>query len=175
MDLNFLLINFLPTIINMKKKLNKLWLWSPLGIICLVLNYAYKYYIYGKYKILLYGNFNTYVLKDYIFNLLKGIFFGFIEKIRLKGRGYKIYFKSQKLYLKLGYSHGFYRKIPPSLKIIVSGRKKKLLIFLSILKNTIRMFSTKLFFFYSPEIYVDKGFLKFNIKKKKKKETKVPK
>jgi len=139
---NFLFIN--GFFINKKFKLKNKSLF--------ILNNS-KLIIKKQYLRTFFSNFNK---------LLNGILLGYKISLDLKGKGLRIQLKNNNsIYLKLGYSHKIFLKIPKNIWIKISDRRRNILIYsfdYVILKNLI----IKLKNYYPLSLYKIRGFHEFN-------------
>lgn len=90
--------------------------------------------------------------------LIDGVSLGFKIILNLKGKGLRIQIKNKNnLYLKLGYSHKIFLKIPQNIWIKISDRRRNILIYsfnYVLLKNLI----VKLKTYYPLSLYKIRGF-----------------
>jgi len=100
-------------------------------------------------------------IKTFLSNLNKlidGVSLGFKIILNLKGKGLRIQIKNKNnLYLKLGYSHKIFLKIPQNIWIKISDRRRNILIYsfnYVLLKNLI----VKLKTYYPLSLYKIRGF-----------------
>jgi len=100
-------------------------------------------------------------IKTFLSNLNKlidGVSLGFKIILNLKGKGLRIQIKNKNnLYLKLGYSHKIFLKIPQNIWIKISDRRRNILIYsfnYILLKNLVIKLKT----YYPLSLYKIRGF-----------------
>jgi ribosomal protein L6P/L9E len=162
------------TIISYKKYLLK-----PINLqfypnYCLIngilLNYKLKF---KKNSILNFNNkinynYNLFIVKNYfrtffslILKIIDGISFGYKAILKLKGKGLRLQLKKINntiyIYLKLGYSHKIFFKLPVNIWIYIYERRRSLILF-SLNYCTLREILLKIRNYYPVNLYKIRGF-----------------
>lgn len=99
----------------------------------------------------------TYVI---LFNMIKGVSFGFFKKLLLKGVGYKAKIDGKNLELFLGYSHSVFYVIPPEINIEIFNNVE--IIVSGICKEKVGQVAADIRNKKKPEVYKGKGIRYFD-------------
>lgn len=95
------------------------------------------------------------------FQFLKGISFGYKFILKLKGKGLRLQFKKKSkfiyIFLKLGYSHKLFFKLPPNCWITLFERRRSLILY-SFNYQLLRQLILKIRAYYPVGLYKLRGF-----------------
>jgi ribosomal protein L6P/L9E len=107
-----------------------------------------------------------------VLKIIDGISYGFKILLKLKGKGLRLQLKNHnnifQIYLKLGYSHKIFFKLPKNFWIYIYERRRSLILY-SLNYCELRMMLLKLRMYYPVNLYKIRGFFEPNeiIKQKK--------
>jgi ribosomal protein L6P/L9E len=107
---------------------------------------------------------NIKTIGNKIYSFCRGLFFGFARRIRISGRGYKIYPTNNLTIVKCGFSHAFFLTFPIFIKFFEKEKKNFFYKILSTDLETVTDASNKLKGLRDPNIYSKKGIYKQHAK-----------
>jgi ribosomal protein L6P/L9E len=96
-----------------------------------------------------------------ILKIIDGISYGFKMILKLKGKGLRLQLKKinnlQYIYLKLGYSHKIFFKLPNNFWIYIFERRRSLILY-SLNYSELRQILLKIRMYYPVNLYKIRGF-----------------
>jgi ribosomal protein L6P/L9E len=96
-----------------------------------------------------------------ILKIIDGISYGFKAILKLKGKGLRLQLKKfnniHYIYLKLGYSHKIFFKLPPNFWIYIFERRRSLILY-SLNYSLLRQILLKIRMYYPINLYKIRGF-----------------
>jgi len=107
---------------------------------------------------------NTTIINNKIYNFCRGLFFGFARRIRISGRGYKIYSNCNWAIIKSGFSHLFFLTFPIFTKFFEKEKKDFFYKISSTDLESVTHASNKIKDLRNPNIYSKKGIYKQHAK-----------
>lgn len=168
----------------------KKYLFKPINIsfnptYCLIngvlLNYKFKLQKNAIMHIItnIKTNYSLFIIKTYfrtffslILKIIDGISFGYKANLKLKGKGLRLQLKkinnNMQIYLKLGYSHKIFFKLPNNTWIYIYERRRSLILY-SLNYRDLRNLLLKIRSYYPVNLYKIRGFFESSelIKQKK--------
>ena len=135
----------------------------------ILLNYKLKFKKHFIYNFI--NNHNKlylFIIKNYfrtffslILKIIDGVSFGYKASLKLKGKGLRLQLKKLnnilQIYLKLGYSHKIFFKLPSNMWIYIFERRRSLILF-SLNYCDLRNILLKIRSYYPVNLYKIRGF-----------------
>jgi ribosomal protein L6P/L9E len=137
----------------------------------ILLNYKLKFKKYFIFNLTTNNTNNKYylfIIKNYfrtffslILKIIDGVSFGYKASLKLKGKGLRLQLKKLnnivQVYLKLGYSHKIFFKLPDNMWIYIYERRRSLILF-SLNYCDLRNILLKIRSYYPVNLYKIRGF-----------------
>jgi len=127
--------------------------------------FFYDFFVGAKNNILLLKWLETfYIWIDFF----KSVLFGYFSRIRIVGRGYKLFVDINNLIFRLGYSHNIYFLIPLKMVVLKKEKNSNFWKFIGLSNALVSKLCYELKSFKLPDVYTNKGIFRANDLPKKK-------
>lgn len=141
------------------KECNIFLFYTSLGIIKIKKNRLINLFIRKNF----YHLYNLYFFKFQLFNnLIKWINFGYFNKLRIVGIGYRRFYDNNAIVYKLRYNHLIYKVIPFDIVTFKTRKRRKFIPFFSFNEPVNNKIFHIFLLYRISNVYTKKGFFKMN-------------